>query len=171
MTGLAALPPDDGIREPSVAQPEDEALTHVAIGDGTYTILVRGEDTGDRYALIDMVIPAGGGPLPHRDDFEEMFHVLEGEVEVTIRGVTATAGAGATVNIPALAPHRFRNPTDKAVRVRCLAAPAGLEAYFAEVGDSLPTRTSSVPELTPDEIHERVQKANALAPKYGIEIL
>jgi hypothetical protein len=61
MTGLAALPPDDGIREPSVVEPEDEALTHVAIGDGTYTILVRGEDTGDRYALIDMVIPLAAG--------------------------------------------------------------------------------------------------------------
>jgi uncharacterized cupin superfamily protein len=100
-----------------------------------------------------------------------MFHVLEGEVDVTIRGVTATARAEATVNIAAPAPHRFRNPIGKAMRVLCLAAPAGLEAYFAEVGDALPTRTSSVPELTPDEIHERVQKANALAPKNGIEIL
>ena len=90
---------------------------------------------------------------------------------MTIRGEAATAGAGATVNIPGLAAHRFRNPTDKAIRVLCLAAPAGLEAYFAEFGDPLPTRNSPAPELTPDEIRERAQKANALAPKYGIEIL
>ena len=128
MTGLTALPPDDGVRQLPVVDPEDEALTHVAVGGATYTVPVRGEDTGGRDALIDMVIPAGGGPPPHRHDFEEMFHVVEGEVEVTIRSETATAGAGATVNIPGLAPHRFRNPTDRAIRLLCLAAPAGLEA-------------------------------------------
>ena len=79
MTSLTALPPDDGVRRLTVVDPEDEALTHVAVGGATYTVLVRGEDTGGRYALIDMVIPAGGGPPAHRHDFEEMFHVLEGE--------------------------------------------------------------------------------------------
>ena len=38
-----------------------------------------------------MFVPPGGGPPPHRHDFEEMFHVLEGEVEVTFRGVPAVA--------------------------------------------------------------------------------
>lgn len=171
MTGLTALPPDDGVRRLTVVDPEDEALTHIAVGGGTYTVLVRGEDTGGRYALIDMVIPAHTGPPLHRHAFEEMFHVLEGEVEVTIRGAAATAGAGGTVNITALAPHQFRNPTDKAIHLLCLVAPAGLEAYFTEFGDPLPTRTAPVPQLTPDEIRERAQKSNALASKYGIEIL
>jgi Cupin domain len=30
-----------------------------------------------------MHIPPGGGPPPHRHDFEEMFSVLEGEIETT----------------------------------------------------------------------------------------
>ncbi len=33
-----------------------------------------------------MQIPPGGGPAPHRHDFEETFSVLEGEVVVTFRG-------------------------------------------------------------------------------------
>ena len=33
------------------------------VGD-TYTILISGEDTAGRYALIDMLVPAGGGPPP-----------------------------------------------------------------------------------------------------------
>ena len=57
------------------------------VGD-TYTILVSGEDTAGKYTLIDMHVPPGGGPPPHRHDFEEMFTVLDGEVRVTFRGQT-----------------------------------------------------------------------------------
>ena len=35
------------------------------VGD-TYTILLSGEDTDGRYCLIDMLVPPGGGPGPHR---------------------------------------------------------------------------------------------------------
>jgi hypothetical protein len=38
-----------------------------------YTILVTGAQTSGRYCLIDMLVPPGGGPPPHRHDFEEMF--------------------------------------------------------------------------------------------------
>jgi quercetin dioxygenase-like cupin family protein len=154
-----------------VADPENEALTHLAVVGDTYTILINGHDTNGRYALIDMLIPAGGGPPRHRHDFEEMFHILEGAVDVTIRGQTSTASTGQTVNIPALAPHSFRNPTDQTVRLLCLVAPAGLEAYFAEFGDPVPNRTSPAPNLTDAEIAERIKKAAELAPRYRIEIL
>ena len=108
-----------------------------------------------------MLIPAGGGPPPHRHDFEEMFHVLDGDVEVTIRGETSKASTGETVNIPALAPRRFRNPTDQPIRLLCLVAPAGLEAYFAEWADTVPTRTSPAPELTAEQVRQRMQKAES----------
>jgi quercetin dioxygenase-like cupin family protein len=171
MTDPTPLPSDDRGRRLTVATPDDEGLVHLAVVGDTYTFLIRGEDTAGRYTLIDMLIPAGGGPPSHRHDFEEMFHILAGEVEVTIRGETSKAVAGETVNIPALAPHRFHNPTDDAIRLLCLAAPAGLDSYFAEFGDPLPTRTSPAPELTQEELRERMQKASALAPKYRIEIL
>jgi len=32
-----------------------------------------------------MHVPPGGGPPPHRHDFEEMFTVLDGEVQMTTR--------------------------------------------------------------------------------------
>jgi len=38
---------------------------------------------------LSMRIPAGGGPIPHRHDFEESFTILEGEIEATFRGATA----------------------------------------------------------------------------------
>jgi quercetin dioxygenase-like cupin family protein len=38
-----------------------------------------------------------------------MFTILEDEITLTFRGVTAVARAGETVNVPANAPHAFRN--------------------------------------------------------------
>ena len=171
MTSSTTILPDDGVRHLTVANPEHEQLPHLAVGGDIYTILISGEDTAGRYALIDMLIAAGGGPPPHRHDFEEMFHVLAGEVDVTIRDETTRATTGETVNIPALAPHRFYNPTDRTIRLLCLVAPAGLEAFFTEVGDRVPTRTSPRPKLTENEIGERTDKARTVAAKYRIELL
>ena len=56
-----------------------------------------------------MKIPHCGGPGPHRHDFEEMFHLLDGEIEFTFRGEKQVVKAGMTVNIPANAPHFCTN--------------------------------------------------------------
>src|SRR6267143_7237964 len=73
----AAIPPDDANNKLTVANPDDPKLRHISVAGGTYTILVTGEQTGGRYCLIDMLVPPGGGPPPHRHDFEEMFTILE----------------------------------------------------------------------------------------------
>src|SRR5207244_3345497 len=98
MSEARMLPDDDPSRALTVAQAEaDSGLPHVALVGDVYTILVTGEQTGGRYALIDMFVPPRGGPPPHRHDFEEMFHVLEGEVEVLFRGARSAARAGAEI--------------------------------------------------------------------------
>jgi quercetin dioxygenase-like cupin family protein len=55
------------------------------VGD-TDTILLSGMDTAGRFTLIDMHVPPGGGPPPHRYDFEETFILLDGELQATFRG-------------------------------------------------------------------------------------
>jgi hypothetical protein len=69
----------------------------------------------------------GGGPAPHRHDVDEPFTGLEGTTAVTARGETVVAGAGETVNVPADAPHAFRNPGDGPARRLCPCTPAGRE--------------------------------------------
>jgi quercetin dioxygenase-like cupin family protein len=161
------LPPDDPTRELAIAHP----LTHLAVVGDTYTILLSGEQTAGRYALIDMLIPPGGGPPPHRHAFEEMFHVLDGTIELTFRGVTSEAHSGDTVNVPANAPHSFSNTSTEPARLLCLVTPAGLEEYFAEFGDPVPSRTAPAPDLTEKERYQRMQRAIKLAPRYRIENL
>src|SRR6516225_5509301 len=124
----APIPPDDLSRGLTVARPdEDQSLPHIGLVGDTYTVLVTGQDTAGRYTLIDMYVPPGGGPPPHRHDFEEMFTVLDGEVQVTFRGQTIVARAGQTINVPANAPHAFTNAGQIPVRLLCLCAPAGQE--------------------------------------------
>jgi quercetin dioxygenase-like cupin family protein len=166
-----AIPPDDPRRSLTVAHPESPALRHISVAGDTYTILVDGAQTGGRYCLIDMHVPAGGGPPPHRHDFEEMFTLLEGELEVTFRGQTSTVRAGSTVNIPANAPHFFKNVSGAAVRMLCMATPAGLDDFFLAVGDPVDSRTAPPPKLTEEESAERRKKLMALAPLYRTELL
>jgi uncharacterized cupin superfamily protein len=111
------------------------------------------------------------GPPPHRHDFEEMFTVLEGEIDLMFRGQTHKAGAGVTVNIPANAPHAFKNNADRPARLLCMCTPPGQEELFEAVGERGETRTSPPPTLTAEERAERMGRAKALAAKYRTEML
>ncbi|MBC8091511.1 MAG: cupin domain-containing protein [Pseudonocardia sp.] len=155
----------------SAVDADDPRLTHLGVVGDTHTVLLTGDDTAGRYSLIDMLVPPGGGPPRHRHDVEEMFHVLDGQVEITFRGETSTAHTGQTVNIPALAPHRFRHASDRPARLLCLATPAGLDRMFVAIGDRLPTRTSPAPMLDEDELGRRIGAAADLAAELGIENL
>src|ERR1700735_5770161 len=98
----APVPADDPGRGLTPVSPDtDDSRPHLGVVGDTYTILVSGADTAGRYTLIDMHIPRGGGPPPHRHDFEETFIVLEGEMEATFRGEKLTVHAGERVQIPA----------------------------------------------------------------------
>jgi quercetin dioxygenase-like cupin family protein len=165
------IPTDDLSRKLTVADPDSPTVRHVAVAGDAYSILLSGAETAGRYCLIDMLVPDGGGPPPHRHDFEEMFTLLEGELELTFRGQTTIVRAGSTVSIPANAPHMFKNKSGGLVRMLCLAAPAGLDDFFLEVGDPLASRASPPPRLDQAQIEERIKKIKALAPKYRTELL
>jgi quercetin dioxygenase-like cupin family protein len=165
--------PADSLERPlKVARPNtDQSLPHIGLVGDTYTVLLSGDDTNGRYCLIDMHIPPGGGPPPHRHDFEESFTLLEGEIEATFRGEKSTVRMGETLSIPANAPHSFTNASKGNVRLLCLCAPAGQEEFFAQVGVAVPTRTTTPPKLDEAAQSEFIKKAKELAPKYRTELL
>ena len=165
----ANLQPDNSQRTLTLAQPDN--LPHIGLVGDTYTILLTGKDTAGRFCLIDMHIPPGGGPPPHRHDFEESFTLLEGELQATFRGGKSTVRSGETINIPANAPHQFHNASTSPVRLLCICSPAGQEEFFMEMGVSVATRTTPPPKL--DEAAQAAFKAKAesLAGKYRTEFL
>jgi quercetin dioxygenase-like cupin family protein len=166
---MSTLPADDPARTLLVT--DAAQAPHISLAGDTYTMLVTGAQTNGAYCLIDMHVPDGGGPPPHRHDFEEMFTILEGEIEFTFRGTATTARAGTTVNVPANAPHHFRNRSGAPARMLCMCTPAGQDEFFTRVGDPVDDRTAPPPSLTDDEVTDRRRRALDLAPSYATELL
>lgn len=166
---VEAIPADDPQRR--LVTGSSEALPHLGVAGDTYTILLRGEDTAGRYCLIDMQVPPGGGPPPHRHDFEETFTLLDGELEFTFRGEKKIAKAGETVHVPANAPHQFRNAGQEPARMLCICAPAGQERFFEEIGVRVATRTTPPPKPDEHTMEAMMKKVLELAPKYRTELL
>ena len=168
----SGIPADDPLRQLAVARPEtDEKIRHIGVVGDTYTILLTGKETAGRYCLIDMYVPPGGGPPPHRHDFEETFTLLDGELDFVFRGAKLVARAGETIHVPANAPHQFRNSSSRPARMLCICAPAGQEELFLEIGVPVATRTTPPPELDAAAQAEFRAKAGALAQKYRTEFL
>lgn len=140
----------------------------IAVVGDAYRLLVTGKESGGAYALLEALVPPGGGPPPHihsRED--ETFYVLEGEITFRIEGKPLTAGAASTVLAVRNAPHSFRNETDQPARMLILLTPAGFENFLLEVAAPL----ASMSHKPPAPAQHDIDKLLAAAPKYGVEIL
>jgi quercetin dioxygenase-like cupin family protein len=166
-----SIPADDLRRNLVMQNADSKEAVHVGLVGDTYTILLSGADTAGKFCLVDMYVPPGGGPPPHRHDFEETFIVLEGELEAMFRGEKRTAKAGDTIHIPANAPHQFHNSSAKVARLLCICSPAGQEEFFKELGTVVATRTAAAPKLDPEQQALFIRKAIELGPKYRTELL
>ena len=166
------IPADDPYRKLTIARADqDRELPHVGVVGDTYTMLLTGKETNGRYCLIDMFVPPGGGPPPHRHDFEESFTLLEGEILATFRGSQVAVRAGETIHIPANAPHFFVNHGSIPARMLCICSPAGLEEMFLEVGVPVATRTTPPARLDLPAEEAKLAKMAALMPKYRAEMI
>jgi quercetin dioxygenase-like cupin family protein len=170
-SNTVAIPTDDPRRNLVVANAGNSNAQHLGVVGDTYTILLSGTDTAGRFTLIDMHVPPGGGPPPHRHDFEETFILLDGELQAIFRGEKRIVRAGETIHIPANAPHQFHNASSDPVRMLCICSPAGQEEFFKEVGTPVATRTTPPPKLDATQEPAFFRKVMELAPKYRTELL
>lgn len=140
--------------------------TILGVAGGNYRIIISGAHTNGNYAVIEMIVPPGGGPPPHsHPDVQEMFHVLEGEVEFKTETGRQIVEQDGFVNIPfGGAIHCFKNVSEKNARLLCTVVPAGLENLFHEIGTpALPGDFFPVTETT----EARKAFIKALDLKYG----
>ena len=137
-----------------------------AAGD-LYTVLVSGDETGGKYAVVHASVPPGGGPPPHvHSREEEGFYVLRGEVTVTADGSTIKAGPGAMVNLPVGSVHCFKNETSQPAEMLITVVPSGFEKFLEEFGTLLSDPNAGAIPMS----HDEVERLMAAAPKYGIEL-
>ena len=141
----------------------------ISVAGNCYRILVSGEQTGGAYAVIDMLVPPGGGPGPHaHKDIQEMFYVADGEVEFKTKKGKQTAPKGTFVNIPlGGAIHCFKNTSSNMAHLLCTVVPAGLDSFFKEVGMPVAAGTFLPPPVLTAEDKARLA---AIIEKYGQEV-
>ncbi|SFJ64948.1 Mannose-6-phosphate isomerase, cupin superfamily [Chryseobacterium indologenes] len=139
----------------------------LGIAGGNYRIIVSGDQNNDAYAVIEMLVPPGGGPLPHsHPDIQEMFFLAEGELEFTTETGKSIVKKGEFVNIPFNGGiHCFKNISDQFARMLCTVVPAGLEQVFREVG--MPVKPGEFLPATPPT-PERIAFLKTIDNKYGL---
>lgn len=144
---------------------ENEGQMLSVVGD-TYRIVISGKQTGGAYAVIDMLVPPGGGPGPHAHaEMQESFYVIEGEIEFKTEGGIYKAQKDAFVNIPKGGEvHCFRNVSNTTAHMLCTVIPSGLDAFFEEIGTPVTAGTFLPPPvLTEDDL----ARLKSIAEKYG----
>ena len=121
------------------------------IAGGEYRIIISGKETNGTYAIIEMTVPIGAGPVPHsHPDFEETFFVLEGELTFKTENGSYTAQKGATVSIPkGWIIHNFKNNSNKTAKLLCTVVPAGLDDFFVEVNELINKNQDKEMDLKP----------------------
>ncbi len=97
---------------------------------------VTGEQTGGAWCLAEQIVPPGLGVPPHvHSEEDEIFFVLEGEVEFLAGDQKVIARAGDIVNAPRDIPHAYKAVGNTEARIRYMAMPAGIEAMFSEMAE------------------------------------
>lgn len=143
----------------------NDGQTVSVVGD-TYRIIISGKQTDGRFAVIDMMIPPGGGPGPHaHPDFQESFYVVEGAVDFKSESGNYTANKGSFISIPLGGMvHSFKNTANTPAHLLCTVIPAGLDSFFLEIGKPVEVGTY-LP--VPDFSLEERQTLMALAENFG----
>ncbi len=128
-------------------------------------------DTGGAYCLMEHRLTAAANPPMHiHCDEEEAFFVLEGEVEIEVDGVTASAAPGSFALLPRRVPHTFRVVSDTARVLVIASAPhgntnGGAPHFFETVGEPAQAVELPVPQA-PDPV-----ALTMAATDHGIQIL
>ena len=133
---------------------------------GTLLLLkATADQTGGRFSLCEQRGRRGmATPLHRQPADDETFVVLEGELRFFLGNRSqVVAGPGATVHVPAGAPHAFAVTSEQA-RWLDLTTP-NHEAFFRAAGEPAPARVLP-PDAPPD-----MAKVAAAAERFGVEIL
>ncbi len=93
-------------------------------------VLLRGEHSDGRVAVIETSPGPGAGPPLHRHDFDETFYVLDGELTFQLGDELLTRKQGELAFAPRDAHHTLANPSGSEARYLLVCTPAGFERYF-----------------------------------------
>ncbi len=137
-------------------------------GQDLYIFKAIGAETGEAYALCEVIVAPQGGTPPHRHSREnESFYIQSGEIEFQLDDRTLMATAGSFLHSPKGQLHRFTNTASVPAKLLIWVTPAGFEKFIAEVGKAVNGQVTAGAVLSPEDL----DKILATAPKYGLEMI
>ncbi len=112
------------------------------IGDMPITVKVRADDTENRYEIIEYAVRPGFNASFHvHQRAEEVFYLLEGELEFKLKEQTVRARAGDLVRVPRGIAHGFSNPTQVRAKVLEVRTGGGYGKMLEELTQAFPSGT------------------------------
>ena len=125
-----------------------------------WTVLVAGDLTDGRFAVIEAREKRGAEPPRHVHSREDEFiYVLEGRVTFEREGERFEAGPGMWLYLPRGSQHRFSVESAEA-RLLVMLAPAGIEDWLRDL------RLPDTPATDPNTVERLV----TTAARYGVAI-
>lgn len=152
------------ITEPIHSTPNDSNTYHFL--DEKVTILVSGEDTDGKYAILNSVKPAKQGPPLHRHEIEEeTFIVKRGQMTFYVDDKVIEAKEGDVVVAPRGSKHTFITGPEGA-EFNIIARPAGFDGFVKALGTLVPAN-APLPQVGPPTEEQIIGLVNASKP-FGI---
>ena len=131
-----------------------------------WKIIANGENTENKYALMDVTVLPKNGVKPHihsRED--EVFYVIDGEFNLRYGDNSISATNGFHLLMKRGIPHSFKNIGNKEGRLLIMFIPAGCERFYEELGIPVTILKTFVQPSTFYNFVKIIQ----LLRKYGIE--
>ncbi len=130
-------------------------------------IRLSGPDTGNALSIAETTSRAGhGSPLHVHERDDEIFHVLEGRLQITLGDDLFVAGPRAVAVLPRRIRHAYvvASPTARFITIH---RPAGFEGFVEAVGEPAPRL-----DLPPDEqANPELDVLARTAARFGISIV
>lgn len=126
------------------------------VNSDIYTTILTAGSTGGSLGMVRATVPPGGGPPPHvHAHSDEVFYLIDGDLQFLDGERTLTVGAGEAVFLPRGTKHGFSNPGIFPATLLFMFTPGGPEGLFVEGGDE-PQPGVQVQPWGPERIDERM---------------
>jgi quercetin dioxygenase-like cupin family protein len=116
---------------------------HLVLGEALRPLLTN--EMGSSIEVFDTSGPRDTGPPPHRHPWEEIYVVLDGQLEVLVEGETHTLTKGGLAHVPAGAEHAYRSLTE--VHFLTIVSTGNAARFFAQLADEVEMSPPDIPGI------------------------
>ena len=132
---------------PKLMQGREAGTDISSPGRQSLTLLIGEETAGALYATDVYLSPGFGAPSHHQPTEDELWYLLEGELDVRVGARREKIHAGAFAYIPRDTTHAFRNNGTAPAHLLAWNSPGGHERAFEEMGRLAKQGVTAFPDL------------------------